>query len=434
MSKPFHPYQQWLGITNAEAPPNRYQLLGLETFTDDSERIARAADAAMAQLRKIRPGEHAAEWSQLLDELARAKQCLLDPIEKEAYDDALRMQGRLPPNATPDAKPVASPPVPPTPPAASDDLPLEDDLGEANGASWMGLVVTCLMATLIGLAGLLCYRLVHQSQNLAEILRPIAPAEPAGPPRTKVPTVASKPSQPRSLPQKPQREHRLEVSPRPPTMPTPANTVNSGHQPANRRESAAPPADKPASTQPPPPPAPVVDRAKAAAFLQAATEVRAAFVHRNLAAARQALSNATANAQTSEDAARLDRLQSMLDSLTQFWEGIGAAMARFQQTEELAYRDQRMVVVESGRDHLVVRAEGRVQKFRATELPSWLVMTIADRDFGKDPGSKAIIATFLAVDPYGNRAAARRYWEEAARAGYDCAKLLPELAETYPAE
>ncbi len=43
-------------------------------------------------MRSHRPGAHAAQWAQLLDELAQAKACLSDSAEKSKYDASLRTQ------------------------------------------------------------------------------------------------------------------------------------------------------------------------------------------------------------------------------------------------------------------------------------------------------------------------------------------------------
>ena len=117
----------------------------------------------------------------------------------------------------------------------------------------------------------------------------------------------------------------------------------------------------------------------------------------------------------------------MLDNLTQFWNGIRTSMAKLQAAEEIVLGDTRIVVIDSSRNGLTVKAEGRVHRFRIETMPTSLVMALVRQNFGHDAGSKAVIASFLAVDPQGDRELARRYWQEAAGAGIDCQKLLPEL-------
>lgn len=89
MSTTFDPYSQWLGIAEGPRPPDFYSLLGLLPTERDSAAIARAADMQLARLRQIRPGEWAAVWSRLIDEITEAKRCLTDPHSKAVYDAAI---------------------------------------------------------------------------------------------------------------------------------------------------------------------------------------------------------------------------------------------------------------------------------------------------------------------------------------------------------
>jgi hypothetical protein len=85
----FNPYQEWLGLADLAHQPNYYELFGLATGESDAAVIAKAADNAMARVRGCRPGGHAAQWADLLDELDRAKACLIDPGSKTRYDRQL---------------------------------------------------------------------------------------------------------------------------------------------------------------------------------------------------------------------------------------------------------------------------------------------------------------------------------------------------------
>lgn len=90
MSEPFDPYRKWLGIPPKDQPPNHYRLLAVEWFEDDPDIISNAADRLMAHVRTFQTGPHSAESQKLLNELAAARHCLLDPAMKAAYDRALR--------------------------------------------------------------------------------------------------------------------------------------------------------------------------------------------------------------------------------------------------------------------------------------------------------------------------------------------------------
>ncbi|MHC4403122.1 MAG: hypothetical protein ACYTG0_25960, partial [Planctomycetota bacterium] len=86
----FNPYLEWLGAAEGQRPANHYELLGIAVGEDNPAVIAHAADVLRAKIRRIRPGPHVADWQRLLDDLRKAKRCLLDAPAKMAYDAALR--------------------------------------------------------------------------------------------------------------------------------------------------------------------------------------------------------------------------------------------------------------------------------------------------------------------------------------------------------
>lgn len=90
MSATFDPYYKWLGIAPKDQPPNHYRLLGLENFEPDLQVIEAAADRQLGFLRKYQSGEQAANCQKLLNEVSRARLCLLKRSSKEAYDAELR--------------------------------------------------------------------------------------------------------------------------------------------------------------------------------------------------------------------------------------------------------------------------------------------------------------------------------------------------------
>ena len=134
MSESFHPLRDWLGIESPPEQPSYYQLLGLDPQQADGEEIKIAADRALAQVRSHRPGNHAQQWAQLLDELTAAKDCLTDP-EKRAQYDANLAAGTLAVTGTENsASPVAA--ASPTSPADDFVPPPEGNApGEPEPAS-----------------------------------------------------------------------------------------------------------------------------------------------------------------------------------------------------------------------------------------------------------------------------------------------------------
>jgi len=503
----FNPYSEWLGVNVAGQTPNHYQLLGLNPSETDAEVIARAADTAMARVRRVRPGAHLAEWSRLLDYLTATKACLLDPASRTAYDNSLQnpMPVATPPNAWSSA-PVASPPSyfnapPPSiepasfsaaptaveerprspfpvgysqppvyaqpgssalpPPAPMDILPempmppepepvafspLENapspvaaapkpaEPAKSSGLRLLLVGVGLLVVAVAAIAGARSYR---QTQ-LAARNEAVAPKEPE--PVQEVAAVTPKKPPKKTLkkdPAKPQAEEPTIEKPKAADLEAQKAKEDAEKAEAEKKKAEAEKAaeeqkkadaDKQkaeAEKEKPP-----VDPEKAKAFAEAIANVKAALAERDMDAAAKYLKTVSANVQSQEDQDQLDRVGTMHENLKQFWKGIRASMAKLQSTEELVVnKDNHIIVVESGPDMLTIKAEGRLQRFRAATLPFPLIMLLVDQYFGKDPGSKAVVATFLAVDPNGDRALARRYWQEAAKAGIDSEKLLRELGE-----
>jgi hypothetical protein len=118
MAEEFDPYRKWLGIPPQDQPPNHYRLLGIATFEDDPDVIENAASRQMTHVRTFQTGKHGAISQRILNELAAAKLCLLQPEKKKAYDEQLRRQmaAANPPPAAEAAVVEAAPPFPPPPP------------------------------------------------------------------------------------------------------------------------------------------------------------------------------------------------------------------------------------------------------------------------------------------------------------------------------
>jgi len=92
MASDFDPYYRWLGIPPKDQPPNHYRLLGLELFETQPDVIDAAANRMMAYLRDLAVGDDAGHTQPLLNEIARARICLLNADRKAAYDKRLQAQ------------------------------------------------------------------------------------------------------------------------------------------------------------------------------------------------------------------------------------------------------------------------------------------------------------------------------------------------------
>lgn len=123
MAEKFDPYYKWLGIPPKDQPPHHYRLLGIELFEPDRDVIDAAANRLMGYLKELAAGDDASHSQKLLNEISRARLCLLNKDKKAAYDQELR--AKLPAergNAAAQSPPppqISAPVVPPAvePPA-----------------------------------------------------------------------------------------------------------------------------------------------------------------------------------------------------------------------------------------------------------------------------------------------------------------------------
>jgi len=92
VSAHFDPYHKWLGISPKDQPPDHYRLLGVDRFEADPDVIAGAADKQMAHVRSLQIGKHPDLSQRILNEIAAARVCLLNPSKKEEYDRQLRQK------------------------------------------------------------------------------------------------------------------------------------------------------------------------------------------------------------------------------------------------------------------------------------------------------------------------------------------------------
>ena len=111
MSDSFDPYYIWLGIPPRDQPPNHYRLLGLQDLEENTDVIDAAANRQTTYLHEMAAGPKRKESQQLLNEVAAARRCLLNPEKKNEYDEKLRTDAAAKALQAAVASPVVPPPV-----------------------------------------------------------------------------------------------------------------------------------------------------------------------------------------------------------------------------------------------------------------------------------------------------------------------------------
>lgn len=94
MPAEFDAYRELLGIESTSRPPDHYTLLGLELFESDRQKIEAAATERMGRLQDMANSEYIDHSQRLLNELSAARRCLLNAVQKVAYDETLRTKAQ----------------------------------------------------------------------------------------------------------------------------------------------------------------------------------------------------------------------------------------------------------------------------------------------------------------------------------------------------
>jgi hypothetical protein len=152
-------YLEWLGIPESFRPPTHYQLLGISPGELDTAAIASAAERQLDRLRPYESSPEADECRRITQEIIKARNTLLDPVERQRYDiltpvpvDPWWNPQSAPPSETPAVPvegwwqgqtpeplppPIESPQGTPTDPASSaPPLPLEAGLPPPKPDDW----------------------------------------------------------------------------------------------------------------------------------------------------------------------------------------------------------------------------------------------------------------------------------------------------------
>ncbi|HVA50130.1 MAG TPA: hypothetical protein VNH11_27440 [Pirellulales bacterium] len=93
----FDPYRKWLGIPEDRRPPTHYQLLGIQPDERDLDVIEAAVLRQSSFVRNFQTGPHADDATRILNEIAAARLCLVDPRKRAKYDAQLRGPSAPPP-------------------------------------------------------------------------------------------------------------------------------------------------------------------------------------------------------------------------------------------------------------------------------------------------------------------------------------------------
>lgn len=170
-----------------------------------------------------------------------------------------------------------------------------------------------------------------------------------------------------------------------------------------------------------------IDPAKQKVFVRDVVDVRKAMSEHDLPGARSRLNKAKSDAQTEDELAQAEVLETMLNHLTEFWVGTRKAIAAIKSGDEFVAKGETVVVVEVRDKDVDVKAVGVNRTYLLNDLPHLMLLALAEKWFSDAPSSKVFLGAYLAVDPSGDPARARKLWQAASEQGIDMASLMPEL-------
>ena len=168
------------------------------------------------------------------------------------------------------------------------------------------------------------------------------------------------------------------------------------------------------------------DSAKSSAFKNATTEIRAGLAEMDPGYARGKFADADANAQTQPEKDEIVRLKTLTDKIDEYLKWIVSVMSS-SDIEEMSIDGEPVSIIEMGAKGVSVRARGENRDYGLQQLPPKFVEFITKSAVSKSPQNKALLGSYLAMHPKGNRGRAKLLWLEATKGGEDCTILLPEL-------
>ncbi len=162
-------------------------------------------------------------------------------------------------------------------------------------------------------------------------------------------------------------------------------------------------------------------------FKKLAQAARASIEWNDVEDAKQKLAKAQPLIRTPQDQAEWERLDALAEYMGDFLEWAGKAMGTLQSMEQITIAGEHIGVVESGQGHLVLRRSGKNVTYSVDSIDPVLADFLIGKQVEKSADNRVLYGTYLAMNPEGDRAKARKLWEEADALGFDTKFLLPEL-------
>jgi hypothetical protein len=403
MQEAIDPYSAWLRLPPGPRPPDHYQLLGLAPFHADMATIAGSADHRMAYVRQHLNGPYSPVALHVINELAGARNLLLNPQAKAAYDAELyrRMQGAAAPQyaqmqmGTPTAYGAYAQPGYAQPGYAQQAEPsapivsVRSNRYAGRSKSSMSEVTLMILAVavlaVVGVGGYFVWNMTRTTPDA----------------------------------------HHKAVAKQTPSEVTP----EAPKEVKTKRKEATP--ETHVTTKPKPPEtSPTTETVQEpAAVKDALTAARIAIADRKFTAAEGHLEAAKRGALSHSAKEEIEHVRALLHYTKGYWDVVQQSWKNLTAGSELMINDETIVVVEVAPDKLIIRAAGQNREYTVQRMPFPVALTLGENWLTKsDPNSNLFLAAFHLSDYKGDRKKARQLLNQAAKAGLDVDGLLKELA------
>ncbi len=167
-------------------------------------------------------------------------------------------------------------------------------------------------------------------------------------------------------------------------------------------------------------------------------QAQLAMAERQFPVAARLLSQAERLATTVEHRAMVQRVRHLGQCAEQFWSLVAKTMPRLQATQELtigASADRLVIVVETGRDSITIRNQGRNERYTLATMPAGLALAIARSGVDVNDAQNMVLFGACAATVKNRQpqhvAEARRHWEQAKLRGVEVDDLLATLTDNY---
>ncbi|PQO42584.1 hypothetical protein [Blastopirellula marina] len=450
MTQTTNPYQTWLGL-NVSSRPDCYTLLGLPLYEADGGKIMVAAQNAMARASiPMAPADEPARLA-LVSEIQLAQNCLLDPAQKQAYDQQLQAyfssqaaaaQAVTSPTATPQtATPqIATPQIAApqtvvasqrakfqTAPVASSDSsaePLIQAKKQSAASSAKQRARNSAFTTYAGLALVLVTALggggyyffvMKPAEDLAQQQADPQPA--ASPDRP--------PAKPAASPEKPDEPETPDPSApavpggKRPTSTELANSISGLGNPDEAMESMD--AMPSMMNKPPEPTATPEQQAELETALLTAWN---GISQRDYAKASIALGEVRQLPKTNEGKARFEQVDQFVQDLLAFNKARNEGIESLAENEELTVGTTKFTVTVVDGDRIVVRVANQNKAFNRQDLPEGFQRALAmSRLKGDNSLKQRIEASYLLLSPKADIEYVRDLWMKSGADGGTLAAL-----------